>query len=110
MLCIILGAFASGFWVGNIAQPSSNTSMNHAPGNQIPGSELASAPGSIPSEVPEETPEPVPCDPNYLGVCLPFYEEVGDLDCGDINVKNFESVGSDPHRLDRDNDGIACEG
>lgn len=49
------------------------------------------------------------CDPNYTGTCVPKFSEVGDLDCKDIKAKNFKSVGSDPHRLDGDKDGIACE-
>ncbi len=49
------------------------------------------------------------CEPNYAGACIPPYDQVGDLDCKDISEQNFQSIGSDPHRLDRDNDGIACE-
>lgn len=61
----------------------------------------------------QPTPKPTPrpsnpsCDPNYSGACIPVYPP--DIDCGDISAKNFKSIGSDPHRLDRDNDGIACE-
>ena len=47
------------------------------------------------------------CDPNYTGACVPPYPP--DVDCRDIGVKNFRSIGSDPHRLDADKDGIACE-
>ena len=46
------------------------------------------------------------CNPNYSGVCLPL---TGDVDCGDITARDFRSIGSDPFRLDGDNDGIACE-
>jgi hypothetical protein len=46
------------------------------------------------------------CNPNYTGVCLQL---TGDVNCGDISARNFGSVGSDPFRLDGDNDGIACE-
>ena len=48
------------------------------------------------------------CDPNYEGACIQPYSE-GDVDCGEIRDRNFQSVGSDPHRLDRDKDGVACE-
>ena len=51
------------------------------------------------------TPE---CDPNYTGACIQPYEQ-GDVDCGEIEDRNFQSIGSDPHRLDRDKDGVACE-
>jgi len=47
------------------------------------------------------------CDPNYSGVCIPINSP--DLDCKDL-PKNIKVVGSDPHRLDGDGDGIGCEG
>ncbi|MDQ2678121.1 MAG: hypothetical protein M3Y51_05210, partial [Actinomycetota bacterium] len=47
------------------------------------------------------------CDPNYTGACIPV--GVGDVDCPQVGVENFQVVGSDTHDLDRDNDRIACE-
>jgi micrococcal nuclease len=47
------------------------------------------------------------CDPNYAGACVPRYPP--DLDCGNV-PSGFRSIGSDPHGLDVDGDGIACEG
>ena len=47
------------------------------------------------------------CDPNYTGACIPVYPP--DVDCSQISARNFNSIGSDPHGLDRDNDGKACE-
>ena len=41
--------------------------------------------------------------------CLPV---VGDLDCADIRAMGVAPVrvlGSDPYRLDGDNDGLGCE-
>lgn len=52
------------------------------------------------------------CDPRYSGACVPVYRtEADDVDCGEIEEKNFTvvDVEEDPHRLDGDNDGIACE-
>ena len=46
------------------------------------------------------------CDPNYAGACIPSGP---DVDCGEISAKRFRVVGRDVHRLDADNDGIACE-
>ena len=49
------------------------------------------------------------CDPNYSG-CIPMYPP--DLDCSDIRALGLAPVhriGADPHRLDRDGDGIGCE-
>ena len=48
------------------------------------------------------------CDPNYTGACIQPYEQ-GDVDCGEIEDRNFQSIGSDPHRLDGDKDGVGCE-
>lgn len=49
------------------------------------------------------------CDPNYEG-CVPSYPP--DLDCPDIRALGLAPVrriGGDPHRLDRDGDGVGCE-
>ena len=48
------------------------------------------------------------CHPSY-SPCLPI---VGDLDCADIRAMGVAPVrvlGSDPYRLDGDNDGFGCE-
>ena len=45
------------------------------------------------------------CDPNY-SPCIPNVSY--DLDCPDIGF-TVRVLGSDPHRLDRDNDGYGCE-
>lgn len=65
-------------------------------------------PTAVPQAPPTAVPAPVAqCDSNYSGVCVPL---VGyDLDCKDIPARKFQSTGSDPHGLDRDKDGIACE-
>jgi micrococcal nuclease len=50
------------------------------------------------------------CDPNYTGGCVPPYPP--DLDCADIRalgIAPVRVVGSDPHRLDGDYDGLGCE-
>lgn len=49
------------------------------------------------------------CDPNYKG-CIPAFPP--DLDCADIRALGLAPVyriSGDPHRLDRDGDGIGCE-
>jgi len=61
--------------------------------------------------------EPVPlvppqgrCDPNYAGACVP--PPPPDLDCVHIQrlgIAPVRVVGSDPHRLDADDDGLGCE-
>jgi micrococcal nuclease len=47
------------------------------------------------------------CDPSYPDVCIP--SPPPDLDCPDISERDFAVVGSDPHRFDREGDGIGCE-
>lgn len=47
------------------------------------------------------------CDPAYPDVCIP--SPPPDLDCADISARNFRVLAPDPHRFDRDNDGIGCE-
>jgi micrococcal nuclease len=51
------------------------------------------------------------CDPNYSGACVP--PPPPDLDCADLRARGLKLpvrvVGSDPHRLDGDHDGLGCE-
>ena len=47
------------------------------------------------------------CDPAYPSVCIP--SPLPDLDCKDIPYRNFKVLPPDPHRFDRDKDGIGCE-
>lgn len=47
------------------------------------------------------------CDPSYPTLCIP--PGAPDLDCGDVGVKNFTVLPPDPHRFDRDKDGVGCE-
>ena len=60
---------------------------------------------------PTRTPAPSgKCDPNYSGGCVP--PPPPDLDCADIRalgIAPVRSIGSDPHHLDGDHDGIGCE-
>jgi limonene-1,2-epoxide hydrolase len=47
------------------------------------------------------------CDPAYPDVCIP--PPPPDLDCPDIDARQFTVLPPDPHGLDADNDGIGCE-
>lgn len=50
------------------------------------------------------------CDPNYAGGCVPPFPP--DLDCADLRALGLapiKSIGSDPHGVDGDHDGIGCE-
>lgn len=61
---------------------------------------------------PTNTPPPDgKCDPNYAGACVPPYPP--DLDCADLRALGLalpvRVIGSDPHHLDGDHDGLGCE-
>jgi endonuclease YncB( thermonuclease family) len=70
--------------------------------------------GTVATPPPPTQPPPPPppsgaaCHASY-SPCLPI---VGDLDCADIRAMGVAPVrvlGSDPYRLDGDNDGLGCE-
>lgn len=46
------------------------------------------------------------CDPAYPDVCIP--PPPPDLDCGDIEFRDFRVLPPDPHDFDGDGDGIGC--
>lgn len=46
-------------------------------------------------------------DRSYPNVCIA--PPPPDLDCKDIPYRNFKVLPPDPHRFDRDKDGIGCE-
>lgn len=67
-----------------------------------------------PKAVPEASDEPAAgCDPNYSGECLDpnsyDYDCEGGSGDGPDYTGAVEVVGNDPHGLDRDGDGYACE-
>jgi hypothetical protein len=47
------------------------------------------------------------CDSSYPDMCIS--SPPPDLDCGDISEKNFRVLYPDPHKFDREGDGIGCE-
>ena len=47
------------------------------------------------------------CDPSYPTICLPTPPP--DLDCDDIEDRNFKVIRPDRHYFDLDVDGIGCE-
>lgn len=47
------------------------------------------------------------CHPSYPTLCLP--PPPPDLDCYEVSATDFLVIGSDPHGLDADNDGVGCE-
>ena len=47
------------------------------------------------------------CDSSYPDMCIS--SPPPDLNCGDISEKNFRVLYPDPHKFDREGDGIGCE-
>jgi hypothetical protein len=47
------------------------------------------------------------CDPSYPDFCIP--PPPPDLNCADISGSNFTVLPPDPHRFDREGDGLGCE-
>ena len=62
------------------------------------------------SSSPEFRPPIAMCDPHYSGACIP--SPPPDLNCDDLHALGIHGVvrivSSDPHGLDSDGDGIAC--
>jgi endonuclease YncB( thermonuclease family) len=69
----------------------------------------AASPEPPPAPAATPTPTSTPgdsCNPNYSGACLPL---TGDVDCSEIQDRDFHVVGTDEFALDGDGDGVACE-
>ena len=47
------------------------------------------------------------CDSSYPDMCIS--SPPPDLNCNDIPEKNFRVLDPDPHKFDREGDGIGCE-
>jgi hypothetical protein len=61
----------------------------------------------LPQPKPKPAPQRANCDPAYPDVCIP--PPPPDLDCGEIPYRDFRVLPPDPHRFDRDKDGVGCE-
>ena len=51
--------------------------------------------------------DPRKCDASYPQVCIP--SSPPDLDCGEIEHRNFKVLTADPHGFDGDGDGVGCD-
>ncbi len=86
--------------------PTTTTTTTTAPPTTT-RAPVTAAPTAAPIAPPTTQAPGAACDSNYAGACVPVFPP--DVNCPDIPVKNFQRIGSDPHRLDTDNDGVACE-
>ena len=68
---------------------------------------MQTSPSQPPASVPPTQTKENNCDPSYPDVCIP--PSPPDLDCGEIQYRNFKVLPPDPHRFDGDKDGIGCE-
>jgi micrococcal nuclease len=97
-----------GFW--NQANPvmpwefrQGKRSNNQSSSGARPRPTTATSPSPTPTTTPRTN-----CDPAYPDVCIP--SPPPDLDCKDIQFRNFKVLSPDPHGFDgRDKDGIGCE-
>lgn len=71
------------------------------------------APGTTTGGTPAPAPAPGPgtstgegCDPSYPDFCIP--PPPPDLDCKDVEGRNFTVRGDDPHGFDGNRDGVGC--
>jgi hypothetical protein len=88
-----------------LASATRPTGITFTPAPALPTS--TPAPVIAPTDTPA-LPPAANCDPSYPDVCIP--PPPPDLDCGDIPYQNFRVLPPDPHRFDRDKDGIGCQG
>jgi hypothetical protein len=82
-----------------------------SPVNPPPGVQNTSVPQTVPGAGVEPTQSNETCSPAYVGVCIP--PPPPELSCSEIRANYGCSISvvsfPDPHNLDRDEDGIACE-
>ncbi len=103
---------ADGKWIAAflVSNAPTGLAVEGAPVVQQAQPAAPEAPTATPVQAPP-TPTPAPaqqnCDPSYPTLCIP--PNSPDLDCPDMSVKRFPVLPPDPHRFDRDNDGIGCE-
>lgn len=85
----------------------------HTPTNtSTPTDEPTDEPTNEPTETPSNTPTPSgECDECYTNVCIP--PNIPDMNCPEIREKYGCDITvichPDPHKIDRDGDGIGCE-
>ena len=129
---IILTLIDIAWWIPFMLIPFAFMGVDHQQMQPIPESVERLIPEPVERPIPEPVERPIPepiqqqfpapgfedvpemivesennCDPSYPDVCIPPYPP--DLDCGEIEFRNFKVLQPDPHGFDRDKDGIGCE-
>jgi len=82
----------------------------HARENRYIAADRATPNKTCPKPTPEPTPAPGPAGPGGCAAgyqpCIPAFPP--DVNCDDVDGP-IQVSGADPHGLDADNDGVACE-
>lgn len=102
------GTWVAAFLVNNA--PAGLPVVGASTTQALPPASAPAQPTALPAPTATAVPAPVAtsaCDPSYPTLCIP--PNSPDLDCPDIGAKNFPVLSPDPHRLDRDKDGVGCE-
>ena len=111
-------------WIPFMLIPFAFMGMGHQQMQPIPETDERLIPEPTQQQIPEAIQQQVPapgfedvpemivesennCDPSYPDVCISSYPP--DLDCSEIEFRNFTVLPPDPHRFDGDKDGIGCE-
>jgi micrococcal nuclease len=93
----------AGLWAKCGKAPAAPASLIGSPAPTTASPAAAPAPAA-PPPAPAQSGN---CDPSYPTVCIP--PAPPDLDCPEIPFRRFQVLPPDPHRFDRDKDGIGCE-
>lgn len=102
------GTWVAAFLVNNA--PAGLPVVGASTTQALPPAQAPAQPSALPAPTATAVPTPVAttaCDPSYPTLCIP--PNSPDLNCPDIGVKDFPVRQPDPHRLDRDKDGVGCE-
>lgn len=63
---------------------------------------------STPEPTPTVDPDRADCEPSYPTLCLPIDLLDEDINCEDIDDRDFDVLPPDPYSLDKNGDGIGC--
>ena len=99
----------NGTWIASFLVDNAPSGLQVTDVRQAVPQAIAPQPVVAPTAIPQTAAPQTTgnCDPSYPDFCIE--PSPPDLDCGDISRKNFTVFQPDPHRFDRDRDGIGCE-
>ena len=108
---IILTLIMFAWWIPFLVMPFAFMGIDHQIEQQMGQKTQQQIGQQSLQQMGKQVPEPAQpeniCDPSYPDICIPL--SLPDLDCGDIEFKNFKVIPPDPHGFDHNKDGIGCE-